>query len=68
MTTQSNINGVTIKDITRMMISTEKLINFYNKKYNFEIENASAKEQREYKSALERWDFMKSKRDQLKAA
>jgi hypothetical protein len=59
------INGVTLKDITRLMNKTEKLINWYNKKYNFQMENASAKEVKEYEGAIQRWDFLKAKRDLL---
>lgn len=66
-TQQPNINGVTVKDIERMMFKTEKLINWYNKKYNFDMSLASAKEVKEYESALKNWDFMKAKIDQLKA-
>ena len=68
MKPEANINGVTLKDVTRMMINIEKLINWYNKKYNFEIEKASEKEQKEYSDLMSRWDFMKAKRDQLIAA
>lgn len=63
-----NINGVTIKDITRMMRTYERIVSFYNNKYQFDISKAPAKDQKKYSSALNSWDFMKSKRDQLKAA
>lgn len=56
----------TQKEITRMMRNIEKVINWYNKKYNFAIETASQKEQNEYNALLQRWDFMKAKRDELK--
>ena len=61
----NTINGVTLQDITRLMIKTEKLINWYNKKYNFEMRSASEKEVKEYESAIQNWDFLKTKRDLL---
>jgi len=66
-TKQPNINGVTVKQIESLMFKTEKLINWYNKKYNFDMSLASAKEVKEYESALKSWDNLKTKRDQLKA-
>ncbi len=67
-TKSKNINGVTLKDITRMMSNLEKVINWFNKKYNFEMELATDKEQKKYNSALSNWDFLKVKRDELKFA
>ena len=61
----NTINGVTLKDITRLMIKTEKIINWYNKKYNFQMESASAKEIKQYEGAIKTWDFLKAKRDLL---
>lgn len=55
----------TLNDLTRMMRNIEKIINWYNKKYNFQMNQASAKEQKEYNCLLERWDFLKAKRDSL---
>jgi hypothetical protein len=56
---------VTLKDVTRIMHKIEKIISFYNRKYNFKIENATDKERREYESLLKQWDVLKSKRDSL---
>lgn len=63
-----NINGVTKKDVTRIMRGLERKISFYNKKYKFDVSfpsGASEKEIKEYETALKNWDFMKTKRDQL---
>lgn len=59
------INGVTLKEITNAMNNIEKVINWYNKKYSFDISKATTKEQKEYNSLLQRWDFLKIKRDSL---
>jgi len=56
----------TLKTITLLMAQTERLISWYNKKYNFDMSLASAKEVKEYESALQRWDNLKSKRDLVK--
>ncbi len=66
-TATPNINGVTLKDVTRMMNNIEKILAFYNKKYNFDMDKAKPKEQKEFKCLTERWDFMKVKRDELKS-
>jgi hypothetical protein len=55
----------TKKEITRIMRSYEKVIGFYNSKYNFDISNGTEKEQKEYNSALNIWDQLKAKRDSL---
>lgn len=57
----------TVKEITRMMKSYERVITWYNKKYNFNISLASPKEQKEYNSILNIWDSLKAKRDLLTA-
>ena len=58
---KKNINGVTLKDVTRIMQTYERTINWYNKKYNF---NVPATE-KQYHSALSIWDTLKVKRDLL---
>lgn len=63
---QSGINGVSFEEITRIMNSFEKMINWYNKKYNFDISKAPAKQQKEYNMYLRLWDELKAKRDGLK--
>jgi hypothetical protein len=63
-----NINGVTLKDVTRIMNVYERKINYFNKKYSFDITKGTTKEQKEYESALNIWDQLKAKRDFLKAA
>lgn len=63
--TQPNINGVTVKDITRLMHGHERMINWYNKKYSFKIDQATVKDQKKYADLLAGWDNLKSKRDQL---
>ncbi len=45
----------------------EKLIAFYNNKYQFDISKGSINEQKEYNLAVKMWDAFKVKRDQLKA-
>ena len=57
-----------IKDATRIMNSYGKVINFYNKKYNYNIEEeGTEKEIKEYNSAINIWDQLKAKRDVLKS-
>lgn len=66
MNTANTINGVTAKQITSLMLKNEKIISWYNRKYNFDMSSASPKEVKEYESKLAQWDFMKQKRDSLK--
>lgn len=61
---QKTINGLTLKSITSSMLRFEKVINWYNKKYNFEVPAT----QKQYFMALNCWDALKSARDILKAA
>lgn len=68
MTTTQNINGVTFKQITFLMNKYEKIIMWYNRKYNFEISKGTPKEQKEYASMQNAWEIARSKRDQMKAA
>lgn len=63
----ANINGVTLKELNRIINSFEKVINWYNKKYNFDIAKATHKEQKEYYSNINVWDTLKVKRDYLKS-
>jgi hypothetical protein len=56
-----NINGVTLKDVTRIMKTYERTINWYNKKYNFDVPAT----EKQYHSALSIWDTLKAKRDLL---
>lgn len=59
-------NGITVKKLTSMMRREERLINYYNTKYEYQIEEeASPKEQAEYQGALNRWDAAKQHRDLL---
>ena len=60
---QKNIKGITLKKMTAMMIRWEKLINWYNKKYNFEV----PANEKQYHMALNIWDTLKANRDLLKA-
>ena len=66
MTTTTNINGVTFKQLTSLMNKYEKVIMWYNRKYSFEIKNGTAKEQKEYAAMQNAWGFAKTKRDELK--
>lgn len=50
------------------MNNLEKIIHFFNRKYNFEIEKAPKNEQKAYSNLLARWDNLKVKRDRLKYA
>jgi len=59
---------MTIRQITAMMHRAEKLIAFYNRRYNFDIDAAKPAEQVEWRSALARWDAMKIQRDNMLAA
>jgi hypothetical protein len=61
---QPNINGVTLRQITGMMNRLEKVIAWYNKKYNFQVPAT----EKQYHSAINVWDQLKVKRDILKAA
>lgn len=45
----------------------EKIINWYNRKYNYNIEAGTAKEQKEYASMQRAWGFARTKRDEMKA-
>jgi hypothetical protein len=60
---QKNINGVTLKQVTGIMKTYERIINWYNKKYNFEV----PANEKQYHSALQIWDTLKAKRDLLTA-
>lgn len=51
--------------MTRLMHGHERIINYFNKKYSFKIEDAPAHEQRRYAETLESWDNLKAKRDLL---
>ena len=44
--------GITLKNVTAMMNRYEKLIAYFNNKYEYNIENASEKEAKEWRSAL----------------
>jgi hypothetical protein len=61
-------NGVklTLKSVTATMLRQEKIINFYNRKYNFKIETAPKQCQRAYNVSLAIWDTYKPLRDELK--
>lgn len=61
---QNTINGYTLKQITSMMHRWGKLINWYNKKYNYDVPDTKS----EYKMAVKTWDHLKVTRDRLKAA
>ena len=58
---------LTLAQVTSAMLRTEKLINWYNTKYNFDMTKATQKQQREYRTCLTMWDTFKSYRDSLKA-
>ena len=57
-----------LKTATRLMNKYEKIINWYNRKYSFDMSKASAREQKEYTMMQNAWDGMKAKRDALKIA
>ena len=60
MTKQELIdNGVTLKSITAMMRRAEKLISFFNNKYDYDQSLATDKEKTEWNSAISRHDIMK---------
>lgn len=58
----------TFQTITNFMLKDEKIINWYNKKYSFDMSKATAKEHKEYQARLASWDMWKAKRNQLKQA
>lgn len=60
--------NITVKSLTASMNRIEKNINWFNKKYNYDMSNAPVKHQKEYNMCLSMWDSFKAKRDQLKAA
>jgi hypothetical protein len=68
MTTQPNINGVTLNQMTSLMHKSEQVIMWYNKKYSFDMSNAKPKEQKEYTMHQNLWEQTRTKRDQLKTA
>ena len=54
--------------ITSSMIRFEKLINFYNRKYNFDTETlGTEKEKKDYSMSIKLWDALKRKRDSINA-
>lgn len=57
-----------LRTVTSVMKTAERFINFYNRKYAFEIERGTAKEQREFATYQATWDRLKVVRDELKAA
>jgi len=57
--------GITPKMLTDMMHRAEKLISYFNETYAYDINLATAHEQIEWESTLNRWDIMKSHRDTL---
>lgn len=59
--------GITLKKVTSIMNRYEKLISYFNKKYGHNIDNASEKDAKEWRSALSVWDIAKARRDTLKA-
>lgn len=63
-----NINGVTLSKITSAMRSYERVINWYNRKYNYNMEAAPEKDRKDYEAKQSVWDYLKGKRDELKAA
>ena len=58
--------GITLEMVTAMMHRAEKLIAYYNNKYNYDMELAPINERAEWNSALELWDVAKANRDKLK--
>lgn len=68
MTAQATVNGITLKQMASFMLRMERIINFYNKKYSFEIERGTAQEQKEYRMAQSGWDTAKAHRDRMKSA
>lgn len=57
----------TLEETTATMHNLEKIIQHFNRKYNFDIDKAPAIEQQAYSNLLGRWDSMKRKRDILKS-
>lgn len=53
------------KELKRMLNNLESVIAYYNKKSNFGVVALSAKDQKEYDCLLTRWDFLKSKYNEL---
>lgn len=56
----------TVSELTTVMNNLEKIIQHFNRKYNYEIDKAPEIEQKAYQSLLNRWDNMKAKRDRAK--
>jgi U3 small nucleolar ribonucleoprotein component len=68
MKNQPNVNGVTFNQMTSLMNKAEKIIMWYNRKYNFDMSLAKAKEQKEYSNMQELWERVRTQRDSLKTA
>lgn len=56
----------TVTELTTVMNNLEKIIQFFNQKYHFDIGKAPEPERRAYQNLLKRWDNLKSKRDRIK--
>jgi hypothetical protein len=61
----THINDITLTEITRVMRSYERVINWYNRRYAGETMPADVAKR--YNAAISVWDQLKPKRDQLKA-
>lgn len=60
--------GLTVKGFTSVMRTHERIINFFNKKYDYDMDKATDKDRREWQRSLDTWDGLKVNRDTLKAA
>lgn len=58
--------GITLKDITSAMRRAEKLISFFNHKYDYNMALASDSDKKQWRMALGRWDTFKIHRDIIK--
>lgn len=54
-----------IENLSIVMRNLEKIILFFNRKYDFDISQAEKTEQKAYRNLLARWDHMNFKRNQL---
>lgn len=66
MTTVKN-QYLTFSGLTNLMLSAEKAVNEFNKKYNFDYNFVPAKEVTDHEANLSFWDTLKNVRNELKA-
>ena len=59
---EPTVNGVTSSRLAAMMRNLEKQINWYNKKYNFDVPTT----EKSFQEIVSRWDFFRFNLDRIK--